>query len=305
MKIRKLKRDPISTVPRQPMFSPYSSPAIRPPPFFRPTPTSVITPTMAASSPVIQRQETAEPEAAEAETASEKSPLMEGLKTVGAQAMKIPQFKAWFEPQKELFKQLLWEERPSDEKAALITFGGVNLGLAGLVIALNPNIRETLLQEWLPGANVGAPLGAIPYSPIEGFKYRLPKPGQSAYGFSGDFTLDPYLDLLHRRYPNLPQLDASFGLDTTYTPGQGLAATGGRFSLGLFGGGIKAQGKSFTELSPYPTLIPGATPFEPSSMLMQSVPGLPPLQTGPGFQFMLSVDLVKLGTTFPRLKALF
>jgi hypothetical protein len=262
-------------------------------PFFTATPVPVVQ-KLTAVQPLIQREE-----APSAEVPKEKDPVIEGLKTTGKQLLKYPAFKAWYEPKINFFKQQLWEERPSDEKAALITFGGVNLGLAGLVFALNPE-----LQSLLSDTNIGQPLGWIPYSPIEGFKYKLPKPGASTYGFSGEFTANPYLKLLQKRYPKFPLTGATVGLDTAYNPGQGLSVTGGKFGLEFLGGGLKAEGKSFTELSPYPMLIPGRDPFSMSPMLMQSVPGLPPLQTGPGFQFMLSVDLIKLGSRFPKLKGL-
>jgi len=300
MKHRQFKPDPTVTVPRQPMFRPAhadrSTPAASP--FFQATPAPPVQ-LAPPATPVIQRQETTDEETAKESSAKkdEKDPLVEGLKITGARLLKEPKFKAWYEPRLSLLKKNLWEERPSQEKAALITFGGVNLALAGLVFALNPEMRELL-----SGANIGAPLAWLPYSPVEGFKYKLPKPGESQYGFSGEFTLNPYLELLRDRYPNFPVSGAKFGLDTAYTPGQGLSLTGGKFGLEFLGGGLKAEGKSFTEISPYPLLIPGTDPLAPPSTLMQSVPGLPPLHTGPGFQVMLSADLYKL---FPKLANIF
>ena len=297
MKTKKLKRAPTQPVSRQPMFYPTGRDRTSAtPPFF-----SAASPVQlaAANSAIIQRQ--APPEKETTQTASpkkdEKDPVIEGLKITGAQLLKQPKFKAWYEPRLSLLKKNLWEERPSKEKAALLAFGGVNLGLAGLVFALNPELRKLL-----SGANIGTPLGWIPYSPIEGFKYTLPQPGKSQYGFSGEFTLNPYLKRLRDRYPNFPLSGTTFGLDTAYTPGRGMALTGGKFALDFLGGGLKAEGKSFTELSPYPMMIPGTDPLAPPATLMQSVPGMPPLQTGPGFQIMLSADLLKL---FPRFANLF
>ncbi|NEQ45464.1 MAG: hypothetical protein F6K00_18755 [Leptolyngbya sp. SIOISBB] len=298
MKTQKLKREPTHPAIQRPMF--YLARRDRPattPPFFQAAAPHVQLAT--AATPIIQRQDTAEKDTAQESSAkkAEKDPLVEGLKITGARLLKEPKFKAWYKPRLSLLKQNLWEERPSEEKAALITFGGVNLALAGLVFALNPEMRELL-----SGANIGTPLGWLPYSPVEGFKYKLPKPGESQYGFSGEFTLNPYLGLLRDRYPNFPLSGAKFGLDTAYTPGQGLSLTGGKFGLEFLGGGLKAEGKSFTKISPYPLLIPGADPLAPPSTLMQSVPGLPPLHTGPGFQVMLSADLYKL---FPKLAHIF
>ncbi len=151
--------------------------------------------------------------------------------------------------------------------------------------------------------NIGKPLGWIPYSPIEGFKYTLPEQGNSEYGFSADFTLNSYLDMLRKKYSRLPLTGATFGLESSYDPtGKGLALTGGKFGLDFFGGALKAEGKTFKDLSPYPLWMPGNQPGEPGSWLMQSVPGLPPMKTGPGFQFMVNADLLKL---FPGLKSVF
>lgn len=246
------------------------------------------------AEPFIQRQETTETQTAEKQ--EEKDPMVEGLKTTGEQLLKYPKFKAWYEPKLDLLKQRFWDQQPSEAKAAMITYGGINLALAGLVFALNPEVRELLSD-----VNIGKPLGWIPYSPIEGFKYKLPKAGTSTYGFSTDFTLSPYLELLRERYPEVPLTGATFGLETAYTGGQGLSVTGGKFGLEFLGGGLKAEGKTFKEISPYPIMIPGADPLSPPSMLMQSVPGLPSLKT-PGFQVTVSADLYKL---FPGLANLF
>lgn len=277
-----------STVPRQSMFRPMqnSQRADVPKPFFTAAPHPILQP-LTVNQPMVQRQE------AEGAKPEEKDPLVEGLKTTGEQLLEYPKFKTWFETRLEDLKKRFWEQRPSDEQIAIGTFGGMNLALAGLVFALNPQIRE-----WLSDVNVGKPLGWIPYSPIAGFKYKLPEAGKSTYGFSSDFTFSPYLDALRKRYPGVPLTGASFGLDTAYTAGRGMSVTGGRFGLEFLGGGVKAEGTSFTELSPYPRFQPAPGPFQSPLTQMQSFPSAPPLKTGPGFQVMLSADLTKL---FPGL----
>lgn len=294
MKILRAKQDSSSSTSHRPMFRPAQNAGREKGamPFFRTGPGPVLQ-SMGAERPFIQRQETTEPQAEE--KAEEKDPMVEGLKTTGEQLLKLPKFKAWYEPKLDLLKQRLWEQQPSEAKAAMITYGGVNLALAGLVFALNPEVRELLSD-----VNIGKPLGWIPYSPIEGFKYKLPEAGESAYGFSADFTLNPYLELLREHHPQVPVTGATFGLETAYTPGQGLSVTGGKFGLEFLSGGLKAEGKTFTELSPYPMIIPGAGPLEQPSMLMQSVPGLPSKKT-PGFQVMISADLYKLFPGFANL----
>lgn len=273
--------------PHQVMFRPIqnSQRGYAPRPFFSAAPHRILQ--LTVNQPMVQHQEAvgAKPE--------EKDPVMEGLKTTGEKLLEYPKFKAWYEPKLDFLKKRLWEERPSDEKAALLTFGGINLALAGLVYALNPEV-----QELLSDVNVGKPLGWIPYSPVEGFKYKLPEPSKSTYGFSSDFTFSPYLEALRKHYPGVPLTGASFGLDTAYTPGQGMSVTGGRFGLEFLGGGVKAEGTSFTELSPYPRFQPAPGPLQSPLTQMQSFPNAPSLKTGPGFQMMLSTDLTKL---FPGL----
>jgi hypothetical protein len=260
-------------------------------PFFQPAVQRATAGAPFFSGPMLQRQESTDEE-------EKKDPLTEGLKTTAGQLAKHKPFKAWYEPKLELLKYTLWEKASPEEKAAMISFLGLNLGIGGAAFATNPELRAAL-----SGVNIGAPLGWIPYSPIEGFKYTLPEPGKSsAYGFSGDFTLTPYLEAIRKKHPGMPLTGATFGLDTAYDPtGKGFSVTGGKFGLDFFGGALKAEGKTFKDLSPYPMFVPGTEPGAPGSMLMQQVPGLPQIG-GPGFQFTVNADLLKL---FPGLQKVF
>lgn len=239
-------------------------------------------------APNLQRQEHKEEE--------KKDPLTEGLKTTGEKLGGHEPFKKWYEPKLEGLKSALWDKASSADKAAMLTFLGLNLGTAATAFALNPQLRQSL-----SGVDVGKPLGWIPYSPVEGFKYKLPDKGKSAYGLSADFTLTPYLEALHKSHPGMPLTGATGGLEAAYdAAGKGLSLTGGKFGLDFFGGGLKAEGKTFKDLSPYPQMIPGA-PGMPGSTLMQELPGMS--QVGrPGYQFTLNADLLKL---FPGLQKKF
>ncbi len=241
----------------------------------------------AGDAPAIQKEDA--PKAEE----EKKDPITEGLKVTGEQLFKNEQFKLWakrrYGPLLGTLKLDLWEKASPGEKAIMLGFAGVNLGMAGLAFAQSPEFRSTLSD-----VNVGAPLGLIPYSPIEGFKYKLPEPGKTAYGFGADFTFNPYLEALRKDRPGFPLTGATFSLESSYDPaGGGFNVTGGKFGLDLFGGGLKLEGKTFKELSPYPFLHRSDTPGEPASWLMQSVPGEPMIKQ-PGFQFMLNADLMKM-----------
>lgn len=240
-------------------------------------------PTAGGDAPSVQKED------APVSEEEKKDPVTEGLKTAGEKLAKNESFKKWYEPRLTSLKYTLWDKASPADKAAMISFLGVNAGMAGLAFASNPQLRESL-----SGVNVGKPLGWIPYSPIEGFTYKLPDPGKTAYGFGADFTFNPFLEALRKGRPGFPVTGATFGLESSYDPaGGGVNLTGGKFGVDLFGGGLKLEGKTFKELSPYPFLNRSDTPGEPASWLMQSVPGVPMIKE-PGFQFMLNADLMKM-----------
>jgi hypothetical protein len=259
-------------------------------PFFRPAVRRAAADVAFFHGPMVQRQENPQEE-------EKKDPLTAGLKTTGEKLAEHKPFKDWYEPKLEHLKYTYRDEASPGDKAAMLTYLGLNLGTAAAAFSLDPRLRAAL-----SGVNIGKPLGWIPYSPIEGFKYTLPEPGKSAYGFSADFTASDYLALLRKKYPHLPLSGATFGLESAYdSAGKGFSLTGGKFGLDFFGGGLKAEGKTFKDLSPYPLLLPGTQPGQPGSWLMQEVPGLPKIG-GPGYQFTINADLLKL---FPQLQRSF
>lgn len=260
----------------------------RPSPFFRTAAQRSAADAPFFPGPMLQRQSKDE---------EKKDPLTEGLRTTGEQLAEHKPFKDWYEPRLEHVKHTLWDAASPADKAAILTYLGLNLGTAATAFALDPRIRAAL-----SGVNIGKPLGWIPYSPIAGFKYALPDPGKSAYGFSVDFTADDYIALLRKRYPHFPLTGATVGLESAYDPAnKNFSLTGGKFGLDFFGGALKAEGKTFKDLSPYPLLIPGHEPRASDSWLIQEVPGLPKIGR-PGYQFTINADLLKL---FPRLKKRF
>jgi hypothetical protein len=186
-----------------------------------------------------------------------KDPVAEGLKTTAEKLAEHEPLKQWYTPKLAGLKYTLWDRASTADKAAMLTFLGLNVGTAAAAFALDPKMRQSL-----SGVNIGKPLGWIPYSPVEGLRYTLPARDRGAYGFSADFTLAPYLQALRKKHPGLPLTGATFGLDTAYDPaGRGLSVTGGKFGLDFFGGGLKAEGKSagsqFTVNADLLKLFPG------------------------------------------------
>lgn len=253
-------------------------------PFFKPT--------AAGDAPKVQKEDAP----AGGSEEEKKEPVAEGVKVVVEKLAEHEPLKTVFKPFLASLKYELWSKASPAEKAAMMSFLGVNLGVAGLAFATNPQLRQSL-----SGVNIGKLAGLIPYSPINGFSYKQPGAGKTATEFTTDFTLDPYLDLWKRRPSFLPS-GASFGLESSYDPnGRGFDITGGKFGLDFFDGALKAEGKTFKSLSPYPMLMPGMGPGYEPNWLMNQTPGMPDLKAS-GFQFMLNADLLKL---FPGLKKRF
>lgn len=240
--------------------------------------------------PGVQKEDAPQP--AEKE---KKNPLVEGLKTTGEKLAEHEPLKKWAEPKLDQLKLTLWDKLGPADKAAMLTFMGLNVGIGGAAFAASPQLRRTLSD-----VNIGKPLGWIPYSPIEGFKYKLPDPGKTATGLSADFTLNPYLELLRKKHPAFPLSGAKLGFDSSYDPrGGGYGLTGGKLGLDFFDGALKAEGKTFNELSPYPQWVPGREPGAPATGLMNEVPGMPATKRS-GAQFMLNADLMKLIPWFKK-----
>lgn len=258
---------------RDPAFKPARSPR-GDAAFFRPT-------LAGPDAPPVQKQE-----ALGAAEEEKKDPLTEGLKTTAGKLAENDSFKKWYEPRLASLKYTLWDKASPAEKAAMASFLGINVGMAGLAFASNPKLRESL-----SGVNIGKPLGWIPYSPVEGFSYKLPGAGKTATEFSTDFTLNPYLDLWKNR-PGFMPSGATFGLESRYDPRQGFNLTGGKLWLDFFGGSLKAQGSISNELSPYPRLDFGRE-GQPPNWFMQEYPALPMIK-GPDYRFVLSADLMEL-----------
>ncbi len=280
---KKLRRKPCDgTKCNDPAFfgSPAKSAGVGP--FFKPT--------ASADAPAIQKEDAPDTPKKDEE---KKDPMVEGLKITGEQLFKHEPFKLWFKKQYAPLlghlKADFWDHTSGGEKALLLSYAGINLGMAGLAFAQSPELRKTL-----SGVNIGASLGWIPYSPIEGFKYKLPEKGKTDLGLSADFTLSPYLDLWKNRPAFMPS-GATFGLESSYDPsGKGFSLTGGKLGLDFFGGGLKAQGSIFDQstISPYPLLMPGVD-GAPPSWIMKELPGMPDMKTGPGFKLMLNADFMK------------
>jgi hypothetical protein len=249
---------------------------------------------LSKSGPIIQKEEGDQKQ----KQKEDNEALTEGLKIVGENLMSNnPDFKKWMEPRLELMKKYAWTDQPLSYKVGVISYGLTNLAILGGTFAADPQFRAQSI-DFMQDKNLAAPLGLIPYSeyfPLSSFKYKLPSEENDAYKFDAKFVLTPWWSLLRSRFSFLPEASLGFGLSSAYDPGKGsFGVTGGQFSVGLFGGGLKLSGGTFSELSPYPMFIPGTLPGEDPAMLMKSVPGPPSIKLPEqDFRFMLSLDLMK------------
>src|SRR5690348_2482855 len=73
--------------------------------------------------PMVQRQESPNEE-------EKKDPLTEGLKTTAEKLAEYKPFKNWYEPKLEHLKYTFWDEASPGDKAAMLTYLGLNLGTA-------------------------------------------------------------------------------------------------------------------------------------------------------------------------------
>src|SRR3970282_1712706 len=108
----------------------------RPAPFFQQAVQRTSADAPFFQGPMLQRQESKDEE--------KKDPLTEGLKTTGEKLAEHEPFKDWYEPKLEHLKLTLWDKASPADKAAMLTFLGLNLGTAGTAFALDPKIRAAL-----------------------------------------------------------------------------------------------------------------------------------------------------------------
>ncbi len=247
----------------------------------------------AAGTPVLQRQpreEEATPPAAP-ETADAGEVIVGGLQTVAEQARdNNPAIKtAVVEPLKREARRR-WGQLSSGEQGAVIGFGAATAGLALGALLADPSGREVL-----SGVNLGAPLGLIPYVPLTEFRYTLPTASEGPgrlLRFNTGFSGDQYLDLLREAHPGIPPLSLSFGLEWGYDAAtDDLTVLGGQARIGIMSG-ITLSGGTFAR-PPAPREI-ALGPEGQTVETRQRLPGSPAGPERPGWQVMLSVDLLRL-----------
>jgi hypothetical protein len=230
-------------------------------------------------------EDRADPAKADEKAASAGEVITEGLKTVADKAKDDPKVKKEIiEPfKKEATRR--WGSLSGGDKAATVAFGAATYGLSLGALLSDPKGRETLA-----GLNLVLPANLVPEIPLTGFSYKLPKPGDTdrLIRFKLKFSGDGLLDRLRERYPDLPPLSVSFGMEVGHNVDTDRPKLlGGQASVQIFDR-FGVSGGTFDRPPPLPTLheTPGGGFAETRKVSPQDEG---PLQ--PGFQVMLTVKL--------------
>jgi hypothetical protein len=245
----------------------------------------------AGGAPAVQRQPRGGGSAAAAEEPDAGAVILEGLKIAAGQAKdNNPKVKREIIQPLEREARRRWGQLSTGEQGAVIGFGAGTAGLTLGALLADPAGREVL-----SGVNLAAPLGLVPYVPLTHFSYTLPtgtEGPERLLRFRTAFSGDELLGALRARHPGVPPLSMSFGLDWGYDAvADRLTVLGGQARLGILRG-IALSGGTFTRppAAPEVSLAPGGGLVESRKRLPEPTPGPP----RPGFQVMLTVDLLKL-----------
>lgn len=244
-----------------------------------------------AGAPALQRQPREEGAPAAPEVGDAGEVIAEGLQTVAEQARdNNPAVKTVvIEPLKREARRR-WGQLSAGEQGTVIGFGAGSAGLALGALLSDPSGREML-----SGLNLGAPLGLIPYVPLTAFRYTLPTatagPGRFLR-FTTSFSGDQYLGHLREAHPGIPPLSLSFGMEWGYDAAtDDLTVLGGQASLGIMSG-ITLSGGTFTRPPAPREIAVGAEGQVVETR--QRLPAAPAGPERPGWQVMLSLDLLRL-----------
>lgn len=221
--------------------------------------------------------------------------LAGGLEIVAKQAVdNNPQFKkAVIEPLKKEAENR-WNMLSPAEKRVIIGFGVGTLGIAyGAFLGTEEG------RKYVENLNLVAPLQLNPMMPVSEFSYALPKEGAEGEAgmlrFKTKFTGTELLKRLRDKRPHLPPISLDFSLDWGYdAQSDDLRLLGGQARFGILKGISLSAGTYKTPPAPPETYLG----FEGQLVTVkQRLPGAPAAEPQPGFQIMLTVDLLKLDKT--------
>ncbi len=237
----------------------------------------------------IQRQAAAGKTEKKPEKTEAGEVILKGLKTVAKQAKdNNPKVKKLvIDPLKTQLKSK-WNQLGTGDKAVAIGFGAGTVGMTAGALLSDPKGRKLL-----EGVNLAAPLGLLPYMPLESFKYTLPTgdaPEKRLFKFSTGFKADDLINL-YTGPRGLPKMSLSVNMQWGYDPvTDRLSIKGGSASLGIVPG-LKISGGAYKDiLRPTPSYIgPGGR----MTQIKQVIPELGKPKAIPDVRVMITVDLLK------------
>jgi len=237
---------------------------------------------------LLQRQEPAGEEKKSGEDPGET--VMNGLKTV---AKNLPdEVKKQVKDGLKTEGKRFWSGLSTADRIALFGTAGAFLGVGMTPLFVDEKARAGFV-DFLEGKNLAYVLKPIPYMPLQEFSFKRPTNKDDPLQLKLKLSAKPYLDLLRKRNSRIPNLDASFWLQVGI--GSDLSQTrvsGGGVSFHIYKG-IGLSAGTFTKIDALPGYVPNLEGGY--SMTRARYPEPEPLHRGFGYQFMLSLDLVKLG----------
>ena len=140
-------------------------------------------------------------------------PLIGGVKEMVSKAADTPQLKNFALDAARNLALPIWDRASTGDKAAIIASGVATVGTYMGAMLSDPTGREIL-----SGLPIGAPLSLVPYAVFSGFSYDLPKTKSDPLLLHLSFKGDDFLDLLHEKYPHIPEMTLSFDMTLSVNP---------------------------------------------------------------------------------------
>ena len=207
-----------------------------------------------------------------------------------------PGFDEFQEHATDALKKKLWDDQPTELKAAVIGSALSTAGTLGGAFAGSPTFRSNTIKT-LDGTNLLMPLSLLPYHeylPLSSFKYKLPSATNAPITFDTEFEVKPYLDFLYKNISYFPKTDLTLGVSSEYSSKGGFGVTGGSIKLKLGGGIVNLQGYIHQPLPVTPTLVSGTDPGESPAWMMRSLPSQADDKLATGSGVFITVDVARL-----------
>lgn len=222
--------------------------------------------------------------------------LSGGLSVVKDKLGDKPGVEEFEDKETEALKKKLWDDQPTELKAAIIGSALSSLGILGAAFAGNANFRENTINT-LNDTNILMPTALLPYHDyygISSLKYKLPAAKNAPLTFDAEFEYKPLMDFLHKNVSYFPKTDLTLGVSSAYSAQKGFNVTGGSIKLKLGGGIVNLEGYIHQPLPPAPMLVSGTDPGESPMWMMRSLPSQADDKLATGSGVFVTIDVLRL-----------